>query len=113
MVLDFCARHKSHHPQSTLVALSGVNNTILRRKPRAIDVPVKTPNKCIRRKKPNRTRQKAIHHAGKEAVAEEEDAGDEPSNVQSSSVVPDAVDKHPECTASPNEEALPPPMVVL
>jgi hypothetical protein len=78
-----------------------------------MDLPIKAPDECIRRKKPNRPRQKPIHNTCQEAVAEEEDAGYEPLDMQSSGVVPDTIDKHPDGTASTHDEALPPPMVVL
>lgn len=77
------------------------------------DIPVQTPDECVCRKKSHRSRQKTINNASEEAIAEEKRAGDEPLNMQSSSIIPDAVDKHPECAAAAHEETLPPPMVVL
>jgi hypothetical protein len=77
------------------------------------NIPVKTPDKSIRGEKPNGAGQKPIDDTSQEAVAEEEDAGDETLDVQASGKVPDAVDEYPDGAASPYEEALPPPLMVL
>lgn len=78
-----------------------------------VDIPIKTLNECIRRKEAHRARQKPINDTSEEAVAEKEHARDEALNVQTGSIVPDAVDKHPDGATTPNEKALPPPVIVL
>jgi hypothetical protein len=71
------------------------------------------PHKCISREKSNRAREQAIDQAGQKAVAEEQHARNESFNVQSCRVIPHAVGEDPKCAGATNEEALPPPMVVL
>jgi hypothetical protein len=70
-------------------------------------------NKCISREKPNRAREQTIDQARQKAVAEEQHARNESLNMQPSRVVPDAVGEDPEGTGAADEEALPPPVVVL
>ena len=71
------------------------------------------PHKCISCEKPNRAREQTIDQARQKAVAEEQHARDESLNVQSCRVIPHAVGEDPKCAGAANEEALPPPMVVL
>jgi hypothetical protein len=71
------------------------------------------PNKCVSREKPNRAREQTIDQARQKAVAEEQHARNESLNVQSCRIIPHAVGEDPKCTGPADEEALPPPVVVL
>ena len=71
------------------------------------------PNKCISREKPYRAREQTVDQAGQKAVAEKQHARNEAFNVQLCRVVPDAVGEDPKGAGAANEEALPPPVVVL
>lgn len=71
------------------------------------------PHKCISRKKADRAGEQAVDQTGQEAVAEEQQARNQADNVQPRRVVPDAVGEDPEGAGAADEEALPPPVVVL
>lgn len=77
------------------------------------NVPVNPPDKNIRCEKSHRARQKAIHGTSEQAVAEEEEAGDEALDVKSGEKEPNAVEEDPEGATGAGEDGLPPPVVVL
>lgn len=76
-------------------------------------LPVNTPDKCICREEAHRPRQEPVYSARQQTVAEEEDPRDEALDVELREVVPRAVQEDPDGTSSPDEEGLPPPMIVL
>ena len=79
----------------------------------ARNLPVNTPHECIRGQEADGAGQQAVHAAGQQAVAEEQQAGDEALDFKLGEVVPGAVEEDPQRTAAANEEGLPPPVVVL
>lgn len=76
-------------------------------------LPIDIPYKSVRRQEAHRARQQAVDGARQQAVAEEQHARYEALNVQFGPVEPDAVHEDPGRGAGPDEDGLPPPMVVL
>jgi hypothetical protein len=76
-------------------------------------LPVDTSDKGIGSQEANGASQQTIHSAGEEAVAEEQQGGHKASDMQLEHIVPNAVGKDPDGTASTGQEALPPPVIVL
>jgi hypothetical protein len=77
------------------------------------NIPVDPPDECIRRQEADSPCQQPVNGTGQEAVAEEEKTRHKSCYMQLEHVVPDTVDKYPECAAASCQEALPPPVVVL
>lgn len=103
------------HPVSPPERLSLNQSSQTKPKPTLIDLcPAKNaPHKCISRKKADRAGEQAVDQAGQEAVAEKQYARNETVNVQPGRVVPDTVGEDPEGAGTADDEALPPPVVVL
>lgn len=78
-----------------------------------LDRTINTSDKRIGGQKSNSSCQEAVNSTGKEAIAEEEQAGHKSGDVELEQVVPDTVGKDPKCAAATSEETLPPPMIVL
>ena len=93
-----------------VVPISLVTSSLLHA---TLHLPVNTPDKCICCEEAHRPRQEPVDSARQQAVAEEEDPGDEALDVELREVVPRAVQEDPDGTSSADEEGLPPPMVVL
>jgi len=93
-----------------VVPISPVTSSLLHA---TLHVPVNAPDKCICREEAHRPRQEPVYSARQQAVAEEEDPGDEALDVELRKVVPRAVQEDPDGTSASDEEGLPPPMVIL
>ena len=76
-------------------------------------VPIDSPHERVSREEPHGPGQQAVDRAGQQAVAEEEHARYEALDVQFRPVEPDAVHEDPDGRAGPDEDGLPPPVVVF